>query len=122
MNQGKASCDSVVRVSLSLFNLSKIFVGGLSWETTQDNFKKHFESYGEISDAKIMQNQHGNPRGFGFVTFKNPDVVHSVLEEKHFIDNKLVRGIREREGERERRSGIRHKGLKREREEKRQRK
>lgn len=102
MNQGKASCDSVVGVRVSLFNLSKIFVGGLSWETTEDKFKKHFESYGEISDAKIMQNPQGNPRGFGFVTFKNPDVVHSVLEEKHFIDNKLVRGKgREREREEE---------------------
>ncbi|XP_019855211.1 PREDICTED: heterogeneous nuclear ribonucleoprotein 27C-like [Amphimedon queenslandica] len=68
----------------------KIFVGGLSWSTTEDTFKKHFEAYGEIQDTKIMMNPAGNPRGFGFVTFKDPASVTKVLQEKHYIDDKLV--------------------------------
>lgn len=79
-----------VYVLCVLFLFSKIFVGGLSWSTTDETFKKHFEEYGEIQDTKIMTNQLGQPRGFGFVTFKDPASVKKVLQEKHYIDEKLV--------------------------------
>ena len=78
---------------LYFFPFSKIFVGGLSWDTNDEKFKKHFESYGEILDTKIMVNQLGQPRGFGFVTFKDPTSVEKVLKEKHIIDDKQVRTV-----------------------------
>lgn len=51
----------------------KIFVGGISWQTTEDGLKYYFEKFGELSDVALMRDKmSGNPRGFGFVTFKDP--------------------------------------------------
>ncbi len=48
----------------------KLFVGGLSWGTTDDGLRQAFQQYGEISEAKvIMDRETGRSRGFGFVTF-----------------------------------------------------
>lgn len=35
----------------------------------------------------------GRPRGFGFVTFADPEVAEKVLEENHVIDGRAVRII-----------------------------
>ncbi|VVA24049.1 PREDICTED: heterogeneous nuclear [Prunus dulcis] len=69
----------------------KLFVGGVSWETTEEAFTNYFSKYGEIADSVIMIDKHsGRPRGFGFVTFADPGVVDSVLEEEHVIDGRVV--------------------------------
>ncbi|RHY67296.1 hypothetical protein DYB30_002266, partial [Aphanomyces astaci] len=50
----------------------KIFVGGVSWETTEDNLRSHFGQYGALTDAALMKDKYsGQPRGFGFVTFED---------------------------------------------------
>lgn len=54
-------------------------------------FTNYFSKYGEIADSVIMIDKHsGRPRGFGFVTFADPGVVDSVLEEEHVIDGRVV--------------------------------
>lgn len=69
----------------------KVFVGGLSWDTTDETFKKHFEQFGEVSEIKIMKEHTGKPRGFGFVTYRDPNSVPRVLSEKeHKLDGKKV--------------------------------
>lgn len=69
----------------------KIFIGGLSKETTSANFTKYFSKYGEITDSVIMKDRAtGNPRGFGFVTYADPSVVDKVIKDKHVIDGKMV--------------------------------
>jgi RNA recognition motif-containing protein len=46
----------------------KLFVGGLSWETTHDNLQRYFQRYGEVTDCCVMKNNEtGRSRGFGFV-------------------------------------------------------
>jgi cold-inducible RNA-binding protein len=48
----------------------KLFVGGLSWGTTDEDLRKAFASYGEITEAKVItERDSGRSRGFGFVTF-----------------------------------------------------
>jgi RNA recognition motif-containing protein len=48
----------------------KLFVGGLSWDTTDDGLRQAFASYGEITEAKVITDRGtGRSRGFGFVTF-----------------------------------------------------
>jgi RNA recognition motif-containing protein len=48
---------------------NKIFIGGLSWQTTIDGMKFYFEKFGELSDVALMTDKHtGQPRGFGFIT------------------------------------------------------
>ncbi|WCJ39505.1 RNA-binding (RRM/RBD/RNP motifs) family protein [Euphorbia peplus] len=77
--------------SSSLSNEGKLFVGGVSWETTADTFTNYFSKYGEITDSVIMTDRHsGRPRGFGFITFADPAVTDKVLEEEHIIDGRAV--------------------------------
>lgn len=41
----------------------KIFIGGLSWQTTEDNLRYYFEKYGELSDVALMiDKRSGKPR------------------------------------------------------------
>eukprot|EP00931_Biecheleriopsis_adriatica_P066288 TRINITY_DN40681_c0_g1_i1.p1 TRINITY_DN40681_c0_g1~~TRINITY_DN40681_c0_g1_i1.p1 ORF type:complete len:420 (+),score=144.27 TRINITY_DN40681_c0_g1_i1:37-1296(+) len=49
-----------------------IFVGGLPWELTDSELKKHFEHYGGVESASVMMNEKtGKSKGFGFVEFKD---------------------------------------------------
>ncbi|MCO5578941.1 hypothetical protein L7F22_032791 [Adiantum nelumboides] len=69
----------------------KIFIGGLSRETTTEVLTRHFEKYGELTDSVIMKNRStGQPRGFGFVTYADPSIVDRVLQDTHVIDGRTV--------------------------------
>eukprot|EP00850_Spirogloea_muscicola_P011958 SM000076S21779 [mRNA] locus=s76:181550:184083:+ [translate_table: standard] len=69
----------------------KIFIGGLSWETTTEILTEHFAKYGELTDAVIMRDRAtGHPRGFGFVTFSDPAICDRVVQDKHVIDGRTV--------------------------------
>ena len=59
-----------------------------------EGLQRHFAKFGEVTDAVIMVDPvSGKPRGFGFVTFKDPSLVESVCKEKHMLDNKAVRPL-----------------------------
>lgn len=72
-----------------------MFVGGLSWETTQESLQRYFGQYGEVIDCVVMKNSEtGRSRGFGFVTFADPNKVDSVLKSgPHELDGRTVRRI-----------------------------
>jgi len=71
---------------------TKIFVGGLSWQTTTDSLISYFQSFGEIKEAMVMKDpQTQRSRGFGFVTFEEEETVNEVIRfGKHEIDGKSV--------------------------------
>lgn len=47
---------------------SKLFVGGLSWDTTDDKLKDFFASAGTVVSAVVILDKYtGKSRGFGFV-------------------------------------------------------
>ncbi|XP_034708521.1 RNA-binding protein 24 isoform X2 [Vitis riparia] len=53
---------------------TKIFVGGLAWETQRDTMRRYFEQFGEIQEAVVITDKNtGRSKGYGFVTFKDPD-------------------------------------------------
>ncbi|KAA3459397.1 RNA-binding protein 38 [Gossypium australe] len=53
---------------------TKIFVGGLAWETKRDTLKRYFEQFGEILEAVVINDKStGKSKGYGFVTFKDAD-------------------------------------------------
>ncbi|XP_077222244.1 RNA-binding (RRM/RBD/RNP motifs) family protein [Tasmannia lanceolata] len=69
----------------------KIFIGGLPKDTTIAAFTKYFGKYGEITDSVIMKDRFsGHPRGFGFITYADPSVVDTVIQETHSINGKQV--------------------------------
>ena len=60
---------------------SKIFVGGVSQDATEQDFKEYFMQYGRVIDATLMMDKDtGRPRGFGFVTFDSEAAVDATLQ------------------------------------------
>ncbi|KAF8411531.1 hypothetical protein HHK36_004084 [Tetracentron sinense] len=50
----------------------KIFVYGLSWDTTRENLTSAFESFGQIEDCNVIIDRvTGKAKGYGFVLFKS---------------------------------------------------
>mmetsp|Transcript_25726 Transcript_25726/g.43163 ORF Transcript_25726/g.43163 Transcript_25726/m.43163 type:complete len:132 (+) Transcript_25726:86-481(+) len=69
----------------------KIFIGGLSWQTTEQNLRHYFEKFGELSDVALMiDKRSGKPRGFGFIKMKDPAAADIVMSNEHTIDGRLV--------------------------------
>lgn len=49
---------------------TKLFVGGLSWNTTDDSLRQTFESHGPVQEANVVTDREtGRSRGFGFITY-----------------------------------------------------
>lgn len=71
---------------------NKVFVGGLSWETSDAKLRQYFENYGEVLEAFVSYDKNtGRPRGFGFVVFAAPSVADKVVSLQHTIDRREVR-------------------------------
>lgn len=70
----------------------KIFVGGLSWESTSDDLRSHFSKYGPIVEATIKTDTTtGRSRGFGFVLFADESSVDlSINDKDHVLNGKKI--------------------------------
>ncbi|CAJ2502894.1 Uu.00g102880.m01.CDS01 [Anthostomella pinea] len=70
---------------------SKIFVGGVSQDTTENEFKEYFAQFGRVVDATLMMDKDtGRPRGFGFVTFESEAGVDACLSTHLEIHGKPI--------------------------------
>jgi RNA recognition motif-containing protein len=51
-----------------------IYVGNMSFETTEDELRQAFEAYGEVSTVNIIADKYsGKPKGFAFVEMATKD-------------------------------------------------
>ncbi|GAA0152616.1 hypothetical protein LIER_11051 [Lithospermum erythrorhizon] len=67
---------------------TKVFVGGLAWETQKETLRVHFEKYGEILEAVIILDKAtARSKGYGFVTFKEPKAAKKACEDATPIIN-----------------------------------
>jgi RNA recognition motif-containing protein len=64
-------------------NMSKkLFVGGLSWNTTNSELQQAFEACGAVAEAKVVTDREtGRSRGFCFVTFEEEGSATRAIEE-----------------------------------------
>ena len=72
----------------------KLFVGGLSWGTKDEQLKAAFETFGTVAEAKvILDNETGRSRGFGFVTMSNTDEAEEVVRQLNGqdVDGRVLR-------------------------------
>ncbi|CAB1317153.1 unnamed protein product [Coregonus sp. 'balchen'] len=59
----------------------KLFVGGLSFDTTEESLAEAFAKYGNIAKVDVIRDKEtGRSRGFGFVKYDNADDAKDALE------------------------------------------
>jgi RNA recognition motif-containing protein len=59
----------------------KIYIGNLSWGTTDEGLKKAFERFGEVKDANVARfRDTGRSRGFGFVEMEEEPARTAIKE------------------------------------------
>jgi cold-inducible RNA-binding protein len=60
---------------------SKLFVGNLSFNTTENDLNDAFAAFGTVTEANLMMDRTTNrPRGFGFVTMSSPEEAQKAIE------------------------------------------
>lgn len=71
-------------------SLTKIFVGGLAWETECESMRRYFEQFGEIVEAVVIVDKHtGRSKGYGFVTFREAEAARcACANPAPFIDGR----------------------------------
>ncbi|XP_060975972.1 heterogeneous nuclear ribonucleoprotein A1-like [Dama dama] len=68
--------------------LRKLFIGGLGFETTDEDLRSHFEQWGMLTDCVVMRDPNTKcSRGFGFVTYAT---VEEVNGRSHKVDGRVV--------------------------------
>uniref|UniRef100_A0A671YED0 Heterogeneous nuclear ribonucleoprotein A3 n=1 Tax=Sparus aurata TaxID=8175 RepID=A0A671YED0_SPAAU len=72
--------------------LRKLFIGGLSFETTEESLRAHFEQWGTLTDCVVMRDPNSKrSRGFGFVTYSSVREVDEAMKARpHKVDGRVV--------------------------------
>ncbi len=87
--------------------MKKLFVGGLSWGTTDEGLHQAFSRFGEIVEAKVITDRDtGRSRGFGFVTFAADEGADQAIAEMDGaqLDGRTIK-VNEAENQGARRGG-----------------
>ena len=59
---------------------NKLFVGNLSFNTTENDLQDAFAAHGTVLEANMMMDRAtGRPRGFGFVTMSTPEEAQAAI-------------------------------------------
>ena len=60
---------------------TKLFVGNLSFNTTENDLSDAFAAHGTVVEANLMMDRmSGRPRGFGFVTMSSADEAQKAID------------------------------------------
>jgi len=59
---------------------TKLFVGNLSFNTTENDLQDAFAAHGSVTEANLMVDRAtGRPRGFAFVTMSSPEEAQKAI-------------------------------------------
>ena len=62
--------------------LNKLFVGNLSWETTDESLSSFFSTVGEVTEAKVIVDKFkGRSKGFGFVSMATDELATEAIDQ-----------------------------------------
>ena len=90
---------------------TKLFVGGLSWDTTDESLRAAFEPFGDLTEARVIRDREtGRSRGFGFVNFTTEDAAQKAIEKMNdtWLDSRRIRVNEAQERRTPRPAGRRH--------------
>lgn len=70
----------------------KLFIGGMSLETTDESLTKYFEKYGNVVDSVVIKDKNSDrSKGFGFVTYQTEEEADACMAERpHFLDERQI--------------------------------
>ena len=61
---------------------NKLFVGGISWDTTEDSLRALFSQMGTVTSVAIITDKFtGKSKGFGFVEMSTPEEAQKAMTE-----------------------------------------
>ena len=67
--------------------VTNIFVGNLSYQTTQDDLHSAFAAYGGVERVSIVTDRDtGQPRGFAFVEMSDPQAAQTAIAQLNGAD------------------------------------
>ena len=72
---------------------SKLFVGNLSFNTTENDLQSAFAAHGTVMETNLMMDREtGRPRGFGFVTMSSPEEAQKAIDalNGHSVDGRAL--------------------------------
>ncbi|XP_044153044.1 TAR DNA-binding protein 43-like [Bufo gargarizans] len=88
----KTDASSAVKTKRAAPKTSDLIVLNLSWETTMQDLKDYFSTYGELIMAQVKKDAHtGSSRGFGFIRFTEYETQVKVMSLRHKIDGRWCR-------------------------------
>jgi cold-inducible RNA-binding protein len=62
----------------------KLYVGNLSFKTTEQDLNSLFSQYGSVTETNLIMDRETNrPRGFGFVTMSSADEGQKAIDALH---------------------------------------
>ncbi|WP_415908918.1 RNA recognition motif domain-containing protein [Oleiharenicola sp. Vm1] len=65
---------------------SKLYVGNMSFQTSEEELRAHFEQFGTVSDIYVAMDKFtGRPRGFAFVTMGTPEEAKTAIEKTNGV-------------------------------------
>lgn len=68
-------------------NQSKIYIGNLSYNTTEDELREFFAQFGSIDDIKlIIDFNTGRSKGFGFVTYTSAQDCETAVAKSNGVE------------------------------------
>jgi cold-inducible RNA-binding protein len=60
---------------------TKIFIGNLSFNTTENDLQDAFAAHGTVVETNLMMDREtGRPRGFAFITMSSPEEAHKAIQ------------------------------------------
>jgi len=69
---------------------TKLFIGGITRNTTTKQLRDHFTKYGRVLDCVAMRQGDGRPRGFGYVTLDSSAAADDAMAVAQVIDGRVV--------------------------------
>ncbi|UYV68892.1 hypothetical protein LAZ67_6001507 [Cordylochernes scorpioides] len=64
----------------------KLFVKNIPYNTSDEQFKEFFNQFGKVIEARIVCEESGRSKGFGFVTFSTQGAANALIGSEEFLE------------------------------------
>eukprot|EP00933_Yihiella_yeosuensis_P068332 TRINITY_DN7387_c0_g1_i2.p1 TRINITY_DN7387_c0_g1~~TRINITY_DN7387_c0_g1_i2.p1 ORF type:complete len:551 (-),score=149.39 TRINITY_DN7387_c0_g1_i2:349-2001(-) len=85
-----SACPGIDSKETKVTRPSKLFIGGITRNTTTKHLRDHFQQYGRILDCVAMRQPDGRSRGFGYVTLDSTEAADQAMAVPQIIDGRRV--------------------------------